>query len=518
MEITKKQENGRTMTEMLSTLSIMGLLSVGSIWAFNSVIENFRITSLSEEISARAIYASSKFKSQNKNQVIFRKFKHDYALGKFEKSTTLVKNTFTIVINQIKDDICQKVKKRFEEQNTTALFVCNLEQQKALITFYKSLKPTSDNPIVPCNSDDMCGACEICGPYGFCESGCPEGTQCAKDFDTPTNGKSCCPNENVVDGACCANPDGYGNCCDKSGGNCCPPDKPILGRNGTCYGCDENVKIEVDERTRKCNRCENRIYRSATHGYIGWCIPNECPDDKPLMSYDGICYECSERVFMRDSVNNGPGDNTTCSKCPDENALFDDRICLVCPEDMVVKDGVCTCEEGFMAGYTGNDSPPKTQNEPTCFSCGEDNLKSIGFWRKNAQNVCDVCPNRIVVDPKVYYYYYCALENCPDGYMHNRYGHCLSCSGTSNIEFQPSSLTNSCSECGGFRYTDGNYCKKCPTEGTTSWTNLTLIQQSECLGEKCTSENECIAYNPDTNSCEDMCQQVEYLELHHEHF
>jgi hypothetical protein len=73
-------------------------------------------------------------------------------------------------------------------------------------------------------------------------------------------------------------------------------------------------------------------------------------------------------------------------------------------------------------------------------------------------------------------------------------------------------LTNSCSECGGFRYTDGNYCKRCPTEGTTSWTNLTQEQQAECLAEKCTSENECIAYNPDTNSCENMCQSVEYLE------
>ena len=74
MKTTNKQENGHTMGEMLSTLSIMGLLSLGGLLAFNSVIENFRIGSLCDEISARAIYASSKFKSQNKNQVVFRNF------------------------------------------------------------------------------------------------------------------------------------------------------------------------------------------------------------------------------------------------------------------------------------------------------------------------------------------------------------------------------------------------------------------------------------------------------------
>ena len=340
MKTTKKQENGRTMGEMLSTLSIMGLLSLGGLLAFNSVIENFRIGSLCDEISARAIYASSKFKSQNKNQVVFRKFKHDYALGQFEKSTTLVKNAFTIVINQIKDDICQKVKKRFEEQNTTALFVCNLEQQKALITFYKNLKPTSGNPIVPCNSDDMCDDCEVCSEHGFCQMGCQNDESCVykkNGRQLLKNQKTCCLNENVMNGICCPSVT-YDEttdeklCCFKDNKTECCPEGEFYSSNTSiqgCTSCDYDGRILVNGDN--CATCEQRV----TSGIS--CFLN-CPEPEQVVQ-NGYCYCPNTRPVQH--WNSGK-----CLVCDSPKGT----IGMTRPTILELENTISDCAVGFWCG------------------------------------------------------------------------------------------------------------------------------------------------------------------------
>ena len=235
------------------------------------------------------------------------------------------------------------------------------------------------------------------------------------------------------------------------------------------------MNIEVDEKTQKCSRCTNRTYSSAGYGYTGWCKPLTCPEDKPLMSYTGICYICGTTVAQRNATN-WRGDTSTCSQC-EENSLAN-QYCLVCPDSshMLVQNGKCTCENGYMIGYSNNTSPNTSSSVPVCYSCGSDNLNGIAFHSYNTSVSCSsICSNRIAVNPQTSYYKYCALASCPSGYMHDRYGHCKAC--TSNqIQVKPSSLTNSCSECNGKMYTSGDYCKKCPTDISS----LSESQQIEC--------------------------------------
>ena len=463
----------------MGTLTIMGVMAIMGIIGFRFLMNGVKANSILHEVNTRAHACASQFGLLDKTECVLGEYSAQID-GKYTATPLKMDNGyFGIQVAEVPESICHHIK---ANGMPLASFLlpenCETTNTMKFIFDQALTGKTTDIPKA-CLESSECGDCSICGASGFCEYTCTGNSTCTTSFDEPDSAKICCPAENLVDGVCCTNPDGNGNCCDSSNDNCCPPDKPILGRDSTCYGCDGNITILVNEKTHKCNRCTNRVYRSATYSYVGWCVPKECPEETPLMSYDGKCYSCGTTVNVRDGVN-GAGSTSSCARCPDDNSVFDDRICLPCPNDMIVANGRCTCASGFMAGYTNNSY--LTQTPPVCFSCGTDNLNAIAYHRGNKQKPCLACPNRIVVQPQINNYYYCALETCPTGYMHDRYGHCRSCSSYSgNIEFQPSSLTNSCSECGGLRYTDGNYCKKCPLPSETAkWEALSPTQQAEC--------------------------------------
>ncbi len=524
---SKQNQQGRTILETLAAMAIMILLAILSISWFRGTIVRQGADRDYEDIQlfVSAVRNRGTTRTDSGMADAFLSYKKTRSGKNLVKIDDCPENTkgMTIQVDDIDDKTCERLmQKKWDGPFKSLLFLraesgqnvcswngtdgaglyrlntpedCTKAGAPEKGAFAVVFNDKRDN-VVPCSEDTECGECEYCSSRGICESACTEEQSCAREFETPGTPKECYPTDHIVDGVYCANPDGEGNCCDSKGENCCPPDKPIMGKNGTCYGCDENVIIEVDERKEKCTRCSNRSHKSARYSYIGWCVPDECPEGFPLMNYQGQCFPCDTATYMKDVVN-GRGDTSACSQCSG-NAVFDDRICLICPNNMVVQDGQCVCGEGYMAGYPNNNYNSKS---PTCHSCSSDNLTAIAYMRNNTQNPCSACPDRAVVDPKINYYNYCALETCPSGYMHDRYGHCKSCTQSANIEFKPSSLENSCSECGGMRYTDGNYCKKCPVDTS----GLTEEQQAECT-------NDCLVYNATTKIWENKCTKVEYLE------
>ena len=466
----KTNESGRSMVEMLGVLAIIGVLSVGGVAGYRYAMDTLKTNNILYGLNRMAHTCLAQMGMQAR-ECSLAEYGQKLESYPFEMISFPKQTYFGIKLSNVPESICKKM-------HITGLPISSLilpgtcEGTKDMVFIFNQ-NLTSDNSEGPtvCSDESHCGDCEQCSENGICESSCGTDQTCAKDFEDPSAPKSCCPTGNLVGGVCCNNPDGYGNCCDSKGGNCCPPDKPMMGRDGLCYGCDENVKVEVDERTHKCNRCQNRVYQSATYGYIGWCRPKECPEDKPIQSYTGVCYPCGVDVDLLDLIRPSTNKVDSCYKCP-ENSVFDDRMCLICPENMVKKNGQCVCPDGQMASYS-----ERYSGAPTCYSCGADNLNAIAYQYGNTQNPCSACPDRIVVNPKEYYFYYCALKDCPDGYMHDKYGFCRSCSKYGDINFKQSSLSNSCSECKGLRYTEGNYCKKCPSDIS----NLTAEQQAECL-------------------------------------
>ena len=372
-----------------------------------------------------------------------------------------------------------------------------------------------------CRSEKVCNT--PCESPLICQDGecvCPnEDDEYLPSFDTGGE-MICCPAENIVDGYCCDNPKGDGTCCASDGTACCPPATPLYLKNGTCVVCDDyTIKLEVyqNQKGGPCSRCSNRAYFNAGYSYIGWCIPNKCPADKPLMNYTGICYECS------DSTNVTIGDITTkkakpenCLAC-DNRVLWNEYYCtLECPDpSQTIVDGVCTCPA---------DKPLEDKNG-ICHACTDNNIL---LWPSNNHHkkCITACGNRLFKTASGYEITCIndAEESCDEGYFYTM-GKCVSCEVSNQYlkayEYTENSSyeTYNCEEdCPGKRYLNGVYCYKCPSDKS----KLTETQCSACLGywdgttcqnhQACDSENECMAYNSSTQTCENMCQPVEYLE------
>ena len=480
-------ESGRSFVEMLGTLAIMGILSIGALVAYNYAMNGLRANTILYEVNKRAHTCATQIHLMGRDVCRLSEYEENID-GKYPAQVIRMDNGyFGIRVGEISEWICRQIQSK-GLKIASEIIPESCDEGEVTFIINKDLDGTTDGLPVKCESGEVCGDCEECGASGFCESICTGGAKCAADFERPNAAKSCCPASKLVGGVCCANPDGNGNCCDSSGKNCCPPNKPIRGgvsmggESDVCYSCNENISMMVNWKTYKCNRCDNRVYRDAGYNLIGWCIPKECPPDKPLMSFNGICYACGSSVQMKSWVLGTTGDLSSCAAC-EENGLLDNLLCRPCPNDMTNVNGICTCPPGEMVGhdskYTGDN-----WSSIKCYSCGTDNLKSIIFWRENS-NACTACPDRVKVlvneQSSGYTYSFCALETCPTGYMHNRYGDCVSCAANNSVRIKSSSLSISCSECGGF-YTDGDYCKKCPDHGTGAWNNLSDSQRLECGG------------------------------------
>lgn len=464
----KKDISGRSLVELIGTLAIMGILTIGGISGYRYAIHKYHVVSTIDELSKRSvIHIQQMSLSGSVNQSEFGD-KTALDLPVFVEVND--EGGFDLSLDAVEERLCRSLiqarwkipYQTFVNGNVAMARPELCQAADNTITF--SFKITSSG----CGSDTDC-PCGSCVD-GMCTTNCNGKEICLSDFDSGQ--KTCCPEEKRVGDSCCAHKGTNGNCCDSKGNNCCPPDKPLMDKAGVCHACDENTIILIDQLSQNCNRCSNRIYRNAGYGYIGWCVPKSCPSDKPVMDYHGVCYGCDETVSLRDTTG-GAGSSATCAACP-TNGVFDDKYCMKCPGNMIRINGICTCPAGSVMGYTNG-----TNGNPTCYSCDTDNLKAVAYWRRNPNKPCATCPNRMVVSPNVYYYDYCALKICPEGYIHNRYGSCISCA-TDKIEIKPSTLSVSCSECNIPHYTDGNYCRKCPASGTTAWESLTPEQQSEC--------------------------------------
>ncbi|MBR6412225.1 MAG: hypothetical protein IKS41_03575 [Alphaproteobacteria bacterium] len=177
----------------------------------------------------------------------------------------------------------------------------------------------------------------------------------------------------------------------------CPSDKPMRVNAG-CYDCETDEKLKTDEQT--CQLCSNRIM------YGNLCsLP--CPQDKPLADKEGRCHPCDENEANR-SI-----DSPNCSVCPNRYSVhtkYSDICILTCPKDKPLRDEVGECH-----------------------SCDE-----IARIRVAAAEVCQICPNRIVLDTGNS----CVL--CPtDKPQVDIDGNCYACSAPVKIEVN-GNISNAC--------------------------------------------------------------------------
>lgn len=166
---------------------------------------------------------------------------------------------------------------------------------------------------------------------------------CDSETSYPTNKCDICPQRTIV------NFDNQEWCALKT----CPTDKPLRGLYGDCYSCDDDEEVYVEQQV--ClSSCPNRQVEKVDLSDIGIydksvqsieaCLlkkskktsknidfssmsrnrtvlkpkfeTSHCPEDKPLMDYNGECYACDDPGLITLELED------LCSKCP--NRVYTD--------------------------------------------------------------------------------------------------------------------------------------------------------------------------------------------------
>ena len=99
----------------------------------------------------------------------------------------------------------------------------------------------------------------------------------------------------------------------------CPKDKPLYHWSGTCYPCDYPdvvpVLTQCLEDAAVCDVCPNRTLLPVTGGNRPSVL--KCPKDKPLMDKNGICFDCDTELKIDVQMM-----EDTCEKaCPSQRVL-----------------------------------------------------------------------------------------------------------------------------------------------------------------------------------------------------
>ena len=276
-------ELGRSMVEMLGTLAIMGVLTIGGIAGYRYAINKSNANTILNAVSQMAVTASTELTTQG--SLTLPEWKD--ASGNLSISGAFGVETaryddgaFGIIVSNMNDEVCERIKgmdwKVPEDVaiNDESDSCDQGEANKIAFVFSNTLtkksESESNNDLQSCSSQADCPYCHTC-----------------------TGGK-CVPDA----------------LCDNS----CPPDKPVLTSSGNCISCNyENGNFFTPNSESECSKCNNYTYNN------GNCIPLNCPSGYIFYKKWNRCVAC----FESDSLEI---DKDTClTACP--NRTYSDGLC-----------------------------------------------------------------------------------------------------------------------------------------------------------------------------------------------
>lgn len=473
---TKFFENGRSMTEMLGVLAIVGILSITALLGYRYAIDKYMANDTLDELNSRAVIATTQFSrgltslGQDEFDVITR---HGYPV---ETDFLRDEEGFFIELDTVPLGVCKQLAVSNYAHSMSINNIADTVDANLCIDM-NVLRFTFKTSVGKCDNDNEC-ACGTCTD-GKCVSNCPTGSACAIDYST--GNQMCCPYDKLSNGMCCNSFNEAGECCDDQG-LCCPARKPLITNNGTCVSCDGQQVINVTNHEETCARCSNRFLTYQFGGGFWcakWCPIGQVPD------YKGQCHTCDEtelykviktgaqnpntiggeqaalacpRTLLRYwgdtdiSVRNcdSPEQNIsvrgypeTCSKCDNRVLIKDfygsDWLCAKkCPADKPLLDTKGVCHPCSDSGYNIDDDVsyvvetayacPKTllshanPNVAIVGNCDDPDtaVRVIGY-----PDMCNKCVNRVLTN--VYGQTRCALKCPADKPIMDESGKCRSC-------------------------------------------------------------------------------------------
>ena len=474
-------ERGRSMVEMLGVLAVAGVLSIGGVAGYRYAMDKMNANNIIHELKKRAIIASSQYTlNQPVSLVEFASNINSVYPVRLVDIYDDAPSYFGIQVDNISYGVCQQIldldwqmpadiqlndipvepETDCQAGNNSLTFIFD-----GLLGLGTGLAPGRCDSVADCIS-----GCEDCVD-GICQSTCGAGESCLKSFDT--GGSTCCATDHIVDGVCCAYPGENGTCCDENGEYCCPPDKPLYTLYGECVACDDvsserQTAVKEDALNwQPCKRCSNRIYRNRGSAYEGWCVLKQCPANKPVQSYNGLCYPCDYPNNIDQGVTFAAKSYTeTCHLCSSRFVYADKWCAPTCPEGTIDTNGICGCPE----------NAPIMDNTGRCHTCGEDS--SFYLENSDSKTCAQICDGHSTDRPSRISFggwnkRYCAKADCGVGKTYDNVYNCVSCQQTA--DFKVANTVKCETDCVGVRYLDGTTCKKCP-----SGDNAVALTEAQC--------------------------------------
>ena len=397
----KLNEHGRSMVEMLGTLAIIGVLSIGGIAGYSYGMDKYRANETIKDVTLYAMSASQQMLA-GQEELNFSELGAISSIGYPIDGEILEEDDryFEIYVDDVPTGVCERIVDTGWNV-PLAIFVndvayvdsnhiCETDENETPVDM--AFQFTADLnqgafPFGTCETASDCiGNCAACED-GLCVSACKNGEMCLKS--STTGSMMCCSSENKSGPYCCPSTKN-GMCCDENGENCCPWTRPLVSKNGNCYACNYENGVDVKGVENNCNACSNREIIATVNSTAACAI--KCPSDKPLRDRDGKCFACDD---------------------PAGHAMLDSTVAqcaLKCPERHLVRH-YCSikCEEGYVQDTYG-----------ACRKCENLNYAEINGAPLDR---CELCGEdfTLYTDPAL------CIRDCPEGQFRSYDGVCHDC-------------------------------------------------------------------------------------------
>ena len=466
----KINELGRSMIEMLGVLAIIGVLSIGAIQGYRYAFNKYNANETINELNLRANDISQRMErlielhhAGEINMEMGPTMRTGYPVR--ARMSPQYTDYFEMFVSEVPSDVC-KLLLQSQWQAPYSIFV-GITEYKASVDicgeaekvelayeFHKELLQAEDveeeerHEIMRCrhSNDCNCGTCNT--QIGLCESECNTDQKCVKDFNEP-EWMMCCNKENIVGSYCCVYVSENGECCDWEG-KCCPPEKPLMGTNGTCYACDTPTAVTVSNTNRCTSVCPNRFINSTADKKCILCgVAGTSMENKPLYNYQGNCYSCDYNQGFDMGNHLGATFWKKCASTCDNRRPVNQMCYPACSGDT-----------------------PLMGTDGKCYGC-DDETHTIKI--ESLTDTCEnLCPNRKTVN------LYCNIVCPSDKPLQDVSGKCYSCDDTAIVTVAD---VSSCSSICPKRFVNSTADKKCILCGVagTSMENKPLYNfQGNC--------------------------------------
>ncbi len=403
-----KNESGRSMTEMLGVLAVIGVLSVGTVAGISVAMDKARANETIAELNERGVVHLSNLSLYG--ELRQNEFSPRTQLGYVTQASLFMgkKDFFQQTLENVPQGLCKqlltaewqwpvyRVANGIEYRGDTN--ICRADMGVPMIfVFPTDVDGENGEFRKSCKTNDDCySACGICQD-GFCETQCPFGSACTAAYDNPAI-YQCCTYESVVNGMCCSSV-AEGACC-SSQAKCCPMEAPLLDKDGNCHSCNISEPVNVQGNTVACGVCNGENGREKLVLNGSYCT-RPCPPEKPLMDSKGGCHRCDE--YARIYVVNKQACTSVCNG-------EDDDIHM--ERQYFSGYGICDypCEENEVTTSGGAD---------ICMPCNSDATKQISITFRSKTECETKCDGSSPERPKRYQFNLqngesmCLLETCP---------------------------------------------------------------------------------------------------------